>query len=718
MPKFLNDSGLSHLIDKIKSLFKRTHQEIGINIWDEEWRVGMYDSDNGKFVSNSIQRVASVNFIPIIPSEKYWATYTVVGINLYFYDKNRAFISAMTNLSPTQFPITVPSTACYMTFDLHSSYGTTYKNDTCINVSDSDINGTYYPYRGLRKQITEVSENINRIENNNVNQMLEFRAATINGVVFSFDNLTKKVSMSGTATGGGGRTTRITTFSYLNMIIGHKYYMKNTTTVTTMYLSLARDTTKYVVFPVTSSKIFDNTTLDGDTIIGFNTTSGTTYNTTGCVELIDLTQWFGKGNEPPSIQEIEVYLNKEFYDYTDSLPSVKSVYDDALNFKMLGWSIPPFCTVKNTRTPDNVFHKNVNRLRISEIEWSMTSPGIFMTSQVPRYFASGSYDIFSGKYRTIQEHSTAASISSLVATHGNGIYVNAGSGTFYIADSAYSTAYDFMQANVFEYIYYRHSEETFNIDDYSCSYLERLYHFNDNSTRTSGYYLISINDKNSWMSSFTVRVYASYISYDMDVCGYNYASQDGWYNPKFRLRSTGDQPSVNVTVGYYSRQLLWLAIPAMSYGTVDVVNVSAGFQGSKNISNLFTIKYVNSLPGTTQSTYLVRRQAILDDFYGKTAVTGITSSFCNSITAEHKTVGNVTHLQISFKATSATTDRAGYLSGINPVPARNVAITAFNATKHISHPALLNTAGSINLYGSIAIGDEVCISADYFNTIQ
>ena len=40
----------------------------------------------------------------------------------------------------------MPNNARYIMFAVYPDYGTTYKNDICINLSDASINGQYFPY--------------------------------------------------------------------------------------------------------------------------------------------------------------------------------------------------------------------------------------------------------------------------------------------------------------------------------------------------------------------------------------------------------------------------------------------------------------------------------------------------------------------------------------------------------------------------------------------
>lgn len=117
------------------------------NIWDEEWEVGGINSSNGEnFVSTSIIR--SKNYISVQPNTQYYIKNSTDYAWFYAYDKDKNFIgyafgssSSVANEIKTTF-----SNCYYLRFQCRSQYGTTYKNDICINVSNPSINGTYIPH--------------------------------------------------------------------------------------------------------------------------------------------------------------------------------------------------------------------------------------------------------------------------------------------------------------------------------------------------------------------------------------------------------------------------------------------------------------------------------------------------------------------------------------------------------------------------------------------
>ena len=119
---------------------------IGFNLWDEQWESGNISSNDG---SNSVDpsKMRSKNYIRVSPNTEY---YCVAPNNCYvntrFYDADKQYIGTGGFVSGVQnHTFTVPEGAYYLRIQI-SEYGTTYNNDICINISDSDKNGTYKPY--------------------------------------------------------------------------------------------------------------------------------------------------------------------------------------------------------------------------------------------------------------------------------------------------------------------------------------------------------------------------------------------------------------------------------------------------------------------------------------------------------------------------------------------------------------------------------------------
>jgi hypothetical protein len=122
----------------------QSHDMVGVNQWDEEWELGIYNISNGEKVSNT-NAIRCKNPIPVLPNTSYFKHVGGEDACTYgcYYDEDGNFISRHNAQKNTIF--VTPKNCYYMTFYCESSYGTTYNHDICINIS-SDRNGEYEPY--------------------------------------------------------------------------------------------------------------------------------------------------------------------------------------------------------------------------------------------------------------------------------------------------------------------------------------------------------------------------------------------------------------------------------------------------------------------------------------------------------------------------------------------------------------------------------------------
>jgi len=122
---------------------------VGFNLWDEVTANGYYGA-NGVFVANA-SYIAGKNKIPLLPSTQYCITSLKGNLGrICFYNADGTFNSTIVNYvgaTVTKYTFTTNADVYFMAFDIRSGYGTTYTNDICINVSDTEKNGTYEPYK-------------------------------------------------------------------------------------------------------------------------------------------------------------------------------------------------------------------------------------------------------------------------------------------------------------------------------------------------------------------------------------------------------------------------------------------------------------------------------------------------------------------------------------------------------------------------------------------
>ena len=127
----------------------QSHDTVGFNQWDEALESGGLNTETG-LPFNEAYWLRTKNFIPIFPSTTYYykiPTRAIYG-RLYFYDADKNFISYNGSSAAVNAIFKTPQNAYYMKFMLtKADYGTTYKHDICINLSDPSRNGEYEPYK-------------------------------------------------------------------------------------------------------------------------------------------------------------------------------------------------------------------------------------------------------------------------------------------------------------------------------------------------------------------------------------------------------------------------------------------------------------------------------------------------------------------------------------------------------------------------------------------
>lgn len=123
-------------------------ESVGFNQWDEQWELGSFDANGAPVASTTTIR--SKNYIPVQPSTDYFVKAPNSGA-MVFYDSNKAFIS-LTGFDAGTVR-TTPSNCAFIKFRMSPDYGTVYKNDICINISNPALNGIYRPYREQTREI-------------------------------------------------------------------------------------------------------------------------------------------------------------------------------------------------------------------------------------------------------------------------------------------------------------------------------------------------------------------------------------------------------------------------------------------------------------------------------------------------------------------------------------------------------------------------------------
>lgn len=123
-------------------------ESVGVNQWDEEWEEGGLTEVGTPTTSNN--QIRSKNYTRVLPNKEYYSG--IVGkseqswMQVALYDKNHNFIKRVWSNNKT---FITPDNAHYIKMSTNAGtyiYGNVYKNDICITLSDSSINGKYFPY--------------------------------------------------------------------------------------------------------------------------------------------------------------------------------------------------------------------------------------------------------------------------------------------------------------------------------------------------------------------------------------------------------------------------------------------------------------------------------------------------------------------------------------------------------------------------------------------
>ena len=121
----------------------QSHDMRGFNAWDEEWATDLTINGIGG-------NIGSKNHIPVVRGASYYVYSGAYkpyasGVRIEYFDANKNSIGGAVRYSG---PYTFPDDCCYIKFGIQQSiYGTTYKNDICINLSwDGERDGEYEPY--------------------------------------------------------------------------------------------------------------------------------------------------------------------------------------------------------------------------------------------------------------------------------------------------------------------------------------------------------------------------------------------------------------------------------------------------------------------------------------------------------------------------------------------------------------------------------------------
>ena len=118
----------------------------GRNIWNEEWGNYHWDEITNGTRNNDNACFGSEDYIKVLPNTTYYfRSSTDNFFYILFYDNDKNYLNSYLYIV-TNNTFNTPENCEYITFYSFLSYGTTYNHDICINVSDTNFNGTYVSY--------------------------------------------------------------------------------------------------------------------------------------------------------------------------------------------------------------------------------------------------------------------------------------------------------------------------------------------------------------------------------------------------------------------------------------------------------------------------------------------------------------------------------------------------------------------------------------------
>ena len=121
-----------------------------INLWNEQWRNGHYNSTTGIYQTNA-NKVCNVNPIPVKPDTEYYFVTPVSGTNVFMYDENMNYVLTGTKEVAQGETFTTTRRTHFINFSTFGSTYRTYNNDISLNYPPADtqyhaFNGAYIPF--------------------------------------------------------------------------------------------------------------------------------------------------------------------------------------------------------------------------------------------------------------------------------------------------------------------------------------------------------------------------------------------------------------------------------------------------------------------------------------------------------------------------------------------------------------------------------------------
>lgn len=285
---------------------------------------------------------------------------------------------------------------------------------------------------------------------------------TRDGISFT-NNKDGSWTITGTCSTSNGGSANVLIYKFADKFVsGHKYLVKADKYFDENYGFALNGAT----FPLKKAAIID---YAFNPVI-FVKDKVTVDNVTMRMNIFDITQMFGAGNEPSTPEEFEAMFPADYYPYNAgelmSAPVNEVVYLDTknqetsypipqaiLNLPGYGWSAGD---VRNyVDWEEKRYHKRVGKVDWERLDWEYANDylgmPVFYTTNIPPGIASKTMNIITSRYIPTDKVFLTQQVDKAIAI--------ATSGAVYVRDNSYSDKDTFVNALNGQIIYYELAEE-------------------------------------------------------------------------------------------------------------------------------------------------------------------------------------------------------------------------------------------------------------------
>lgn len=285
---------------------------------------------------------------------------------------------------------------------------------------------------------------------------------TRDGISFT-NNKDGSWTITGTCSTSNGGSANVLIYKFADKFLsGHKYLVKADKYFDENYGFALNGAT----FPLKKAAIID---YAFNPVI-FVKDKVTVDNVTMRMNIFDITQMFGAGNEPSTPEEFEAMFPADYYPYNAgelmSAPVNEVVYLDTknqetsypipqaiLNLPGYGWSAGD---VRNyVDWEEKRYHKRVGKVDWERLDWEYANDylgmPVFYTTNIPPGIASKTMNIITSRYIPTDKVFSTQQVDKAIAI--------ATSGAVYVRDNSYSDKDTFVNALNGQIIYYELAEE-------------------------------------------------------------------------------------------------------------------------------------------------------------------------------------------------------------------------------------------------------------------